>query len=207
MMNDDTFTTATLQLLRLKGRVAAEALAESLGEPAPRVQGLLAVLLRHEEVAQVEDAWRLAPAGRRRLAAGLAAERATVDAAALEHAYEGFDPFNARFKALVTAWQVRDGEPNDHADAAYDRGVVDRVAELHRRWQPLLARLAALAPRLAAYPERFARALDKLVAGDGAWLARPLVDSYHTVWFELHEDLIGLLGRQREAEALAGRAE
>jgi len=24
------------------------------------------------------------------------------------------------------------------------------------------------------------------------------VDSYHTVWFELHEDLLRILGRERE---------
>jgi VIT1/CCC1 family predicted Fe2+/Mn2+ transporter len=44
-------------------------------------------------------------------------------------------------------------------------------------------------------------------AGDSAWLLKPLIDSYHTVWFELHEDLIGLAGHTREAEAASGRAE
>ena len=33
------------------------------------------------------------------------------------------------------------------------------------------------------------------------YLASPLVDSYHTVWFELHEELIELAGSTREAEA------
>jgi pyruvate,orthophosphate dikinase len=28
-------------------------------------------------------------------------------------------------------------------------------------------------------------------------LASPLKESYHTVWFELHEELIALSGRQR----------
>jgi pyruvate,orthophosphate dikinase len=32
-------------------------------------------------------------------------------------------------------------------------------------------------------------------------------DSYHTIWFELHEELISLMGRTRQGEALAGRAE
>jgi pyruvate,orthophosphate dikinase len=32
------------------------------------------------------------------------------------------------------------------------------------------------------------------------------VDSYHGIWFELHEDLIGLAGRTRAAEVEAGRA-
>jgi hypothetical protein len=34
-----------------------------------------------------------------------------------------------------------------------------------------------------------------------------MIDSFHTVWFELHEDLIGLLGRTRAEEAAAGRAD
>jgi hypothetical protein len=37
-------------------------------------------------------------------------------------------------------------------------------------------------------------------------VASPRVDSYHSVWFELHEDLIRLAGRTRSAETAAGRA-
>jgi hypothetical protein len=32
--------------------------------------------------------------------------------------------------------------------------------------------------------------------GDTAWLIRPLI--HHTVWFELHENLIGAIGMTRE---------
>ena len=31
-------------------------------------------------------------------------------------------------------------------------------------------------------------------AGDPDWFTRPTVDSYHTVWFELHENLLATLG-------------
>jgi hypothetical protein len=37
-----------------------------------------------------------------------------------------------------------------------------------------------------------------------SWLTRPMVDSYHTVWFELHEEMIGLAGRTRATEAESG---
>jgi hypothetical protein len=37
-------------------------------------------------------------------------------------------------------------------------------------------------------------------------LTRPIIDSYHTVWFELHEELIQAAGRSREDEAKAGHA-
>jgi pyruvate,orthophosphate dikinase len=31
-------------------------------------------------------------------------------------------------------------------------------------------------------------------------IASPLKDSYHTIWFELHEELIHLAGRDRATE-------
>jgi len=73
--------------------------------------------------------------------------------------------------------------------------------------QPLLAEIIALVPRLAVYPARFADALAGLKGGDRAMMARPLIDSYHTVWFELHEDLIALSGTTRAVEAAAGRGD
>jgi pyruvate,orthophosphate dikinase len=50
-------------------------------------------------------------------------------------------------------------------------------------------------------------AVQRIGEGDHAWVARPIMDSYHTVWFELHEDLIGLCGLSRAEEAEAGRAQ
>ena len=44
------------------------------------------------------------------------------------------------------------------------------------------------------YAERLDAALRRARDGDMSWLTRPMVDSYHTVWFELHEELIGLAG-------------
>jgi hypothetical protein len=65
----------------------------------------------------------------------------------------------------------------------------------------------AVAPRLAHYPQRLSAALARATAGDSRAVAHPLDDSYHQVWFELHEDLLSLLGLAREAEAIAGRAQ
>ena len=105
----------------------------------------------------------------------------------------------------MTAWQLRsDGTPNDHRDAGYDNAVLERVADLHGRVRPLLRRLAPLSPRLAAYDARLTRAAARIAAGDHSFVARIITDSYHTVWFELHEDLMSLAGLTRQAEALAG---
>ena len=44
------------------------------------------------------------------------------------------------------------------------------------------------------------RAAAAVASGDGNMIASPLKDSYHTIWFELHEELIHLAGRNRATE-------
>jgi pyruvate,orthophosphate dikinase len=94
---------------------------------------------------------------------------------------------------------------NDHQDAEYDHAILQRLAELHERAGVLLQRLGRLSPRLAAYAARLDRAARRIAAGDHPYVAKLIADSYHTVWFELHEDLISLAGLTREALARAGR--
>jgi pyruvate,orthophosphate dikinase len=150
---------------------------------------------------------RITPEGRERLGTLLDEERPGIDQESLTRAYHEFDDFNTEMKTLMTDWQMRDAAtPNDHTDAGYDAAVIGRLAPFHERFAPVLQQMIAAAARLAPYPGRFANAVEKVGEGDHSYLARPITDSYHTVWFELHEDLIGLLGRTRQAEAEAGRA-
>jgi hypothetical protein len=39
-----------------------------------------------------------------------------------------------------------------------------------------------------------------MAEGETEWLTSPRVDSYHTVWMQLHEDLLLALGRDRASE-------
>ena len=48
------------------------------------------------------------------------------------------------------------------------------------------------------YKQRLDDAYDKVLAGEHDWVSGARIDSYHTVWFELHEDLLRMLGRERE---------
>jgi hypothetical protein len=54
--------------------------------------------------------------------------------------------------------------------------------------------------RFDGYGDRFAEALARVRAGEVEWFTRPLIDSYHTVWFELHENLLATLGIERVRE-------
>jgi hypothetical protein len=194
---------AVLQAVRLKGRVTpadlAATLNEDIGDATERLtaSGLLAG----------GATLRISPSGRDRLDALLAAEREGIDAAATAAAYDDFRSVNADFKALVTDWQLRGGEPNPHDDAEYDATVLARLDGVHARVLPIIDAVSAQLPRLAVYSTKLVAALDKIKTGDSTWLTRPLIDSYHTVWFEWHEELIGAVGLTREQAARSGDAQ
>ncbi|WP_354699667.1 hypothetical protein DSM112329_05388 [Paraconexibacter sp. AEG42_29] len=196
-----------MQALRLKGMGTPDVLAAATGLDEGAVTAALTELLAADDVAERNGRFRVTREGRDRLDVALAEEREAVDRAAVTALYEEFTPLNSGFKELVHRWQLRDGQPNDHADAAYDAGVLADLDALHDRFEPLLGRVAGIVPRLSPYPGRFHAALTRVRAGESEWFLRPMIDSYHTVWFELHEDLIGLAGLTRLEEAAAGRAE
>lgn len=152
--------------------------------------------------------WLLTPAGRTEVRRLLADELEAAGAsAAVEGAYERFLAVNPELLATCTAWQVSDEArqtPNDHTDAAHDAAVLDRLAAVDAAVQPVCADLGAALERFGGYGRRLATALDRVRAGDVDWFTSPLVDSYHTVWFELHEDLLATLGIERAEEARAG---
>ncbi|RCW37649.1 hypothetical protein DFQ14_1255 [Halopolyspora algeriensis] len=197
-----------LQAIRFKGRPAGADLASAVGSSWSAVAVSLRLLVESGRCVEADGCYRLTPAGRDRLSSLTAAERGSIDRESLADAYERFDKYNSELKRIVVDWQLKDGvKQNDHTDPGYDAKVIAQLVELHAEFQPLLADIVDLVPRLNHYPARFKSALDKVRAGTHAWFAGPLIDSYHTVWFELHEDLIGLTGRTRIDEAEARRAE
>lgn len=202
-MND---RTPVLQALRLKGRARIDDVVAAAGLGPEDASAMIHALAGDDLVEEARDRFKLNADGRAELERLLAEERAVVDRSAITAAYHEFDAHNTALKELMTRWQLRDGGPNDHTDPAYDGAVVSDLVALHQGFRPLLARFVALVERLAPYPGRFDLAISRIEGGDHSWLARPLVDSYHTVWFELHEELIGLAGLTRAEEAAAGRA-
>jgi hypothetical protein len=195
-----------LQAVRLKGRVSRADLIATLGEES---NGVAAVVDRLVESGLLVDgkALRISPDGRARLQELLTDERRHVDTAALSAAYGDFRPVNAEFKALVTDWQLKNGQPNTHHDADYDAVVLARLDDVHHRVTPIVAAAADQLPRLSRYSAKLQTALEKIHDGETTWLSRPLIDSYHTVWFELHEELILAAGLTREGEAKSGHAQ
>ncbi len=197
-----------LRALRLKGRVPAEDLPAATGLGDDRCAVLIEELTTEGHVEEARGRLKLSASGREHMAAELELERKGLDQNQLAERYKEFDDHNGALKTVMTRWQLKSEDtPNDHSDQAYDQAVIAELVVVDENFQPLLARIVEAAPRLGHYPQRFSHALARVQAGDHSWFARPLTDSYHTVWFELHEDLIGLAGLSRVEEAAAGRAE
>jgi hypothetical protein len=195
-----------LQAVRLKGRVRPADLAATLHEDPASVTETVEQLSASGLLVEGATV-RISPGGRARLDALLADERKGIDSAAMALAYDDFRSVNTDFKALVTDWQLKDGKPNSHEDSEYDAAVLARLEAVHKRVAPIIAAAAEQLPRLNAYLAKLHTALDKVKAGEIAWLSRPLIDSYHTVWFELHEELILAVGLTREEAARSGDAQ
>jgi predicted ArsR family transcriptional regulator len=194
--------------LRLKGFAGADAVAEAAGvseaEARPHLEALVA-----EELASYREGrlsgYTLTPAGRAEHAKLVAEELdRSGQREEVEDAYRRFLAINQDLLGICTAWQLREvgGESvvNDHADPTHDAAVIARLAELDAKVQPICADLGAALERFGAYGRRLGEALAKVQAGEVDWFTKPMIASYHTVWFELHEDLLATLGIERSAE-------
>ena len=199
-----------IRRLSTKGFATATSLADALLSTADDAQLVLDQLVVDGLATTGAGAARLTDAGTARAAELLAADRLTWGAEAASAALDAFVELDRRVKDAVTAWQLRPspGEPvvNDHSDPAYDAAVLERLAAIGTDADHWLEAAAGASRRLAPYRTRLVRALERVHAGDQRFVASPRVDSFHGVWFELHEDLIRLAGRTRADEVEAGRA-
>jgi hypothetical protein len=146
--------------------------------------------------------WALTRAGRNAQEAALKDELDSCGARDdLYDAYKRFLDLNTDLLGVCTAWQMKDDTTlNDHNDPAYDAGVIGQLRELHTKLEPILDDLESTLDRYCGYRARLSASLDKLGKGETEWFTKPLIDSYHTVWFQLHEDLLTTLGIERSQE-------
>ncbi len=197
-------------ILSVKGSATLDSLAESLLTTSQAAEAALRPLVEERLVEFASGSYRLAPDGKAAAERILADDRERCGPDCGETMLTSFHALDERMKEIVTAWQMREvgGSQvlNDHEDPDYDRGVLARLGDLHREATEWLSPFGVSIARLGLYRERLERALRRASDGDARYVASPRVDSYHSTWFELHEDLIRLSGRTREEEAAAGRA-
>lgn len=193
-----------LHTLRCVGHATLARIADAAGLPDDDVESHLIDLAVDGLVTREGGAlggWGLTEAGRAADAERVAAE---LDAAGargvVQAAFDEFLLLNPELLDLCSAWQVRtvDGVPttNDHTDAGYDDRVLVAFVDLDSRAEPVVAALALALPRFGLYATRLGDALALAQAGARQHLTDS-TDSYHAVWFQLHEDLLVTLGQPR----------
>ncbi|MFI5227389.1 MAG: PEP-utilizing enzyme, partial [Candidatus Limnocylindrales bacterium] len=201
---------AVLVMLAIKGYATTDSLAEALFATDDLVGSLLDALAAEGLIEPASGSFRLTAEGRPVAGRIFETDRRRCGSDWSVGILDSFLAFDHRLKDVVTAWQVRDVDGsealNDHADQDYDAQVMARLQELHHETVAWLEPLVASVARFATYLARLERASRLAAAGDQRYVASPRVDSYHTTWFELHEDLILLSGRTRAEETAAGRA-
>ncbi|MCP3854625.1 MAG: transcriptional regulator [Actinomycetia bacterium] len=197
----------SLHALRLKGfkPTADIAAVYALGEAETRAhldQAAEAGFTLYRD--GTHSGWTITPDGRAENERLLAAE---LDASGIRDTisaqYDTFLAMNQDMLRLCTDWQVRDAEANilnDHTDEAYDQGVIVRLTSLNDALRPVLVSTRDEFERFERYGPLFRSALERLLGGDRSWLTSPMIESYHTVWFELHEDFLATLGIDRASE-------
>ena len=167
-----------------------------------KIREVLNDLVRKGFVRRVDDQWQIEHAGReemkrlRREVLESSGRREEV----LSYCKE-FEKLNTWFKDLVTRWQVKNEGgmlvPNDHSDPEYDLAIIRELGELHRKTVDVLEKLSKVLPILKTYITRLNRALNLVMRGEIEYLSGVDVQSYHNIWFELHEGLLRLSGLKR----------
>jgi hypothetical protein len=199
-MNDEL---TVLHGLAVKKAAEADEVARIMGMPPDSVAKALEAAAASGDAMGARGKYMLTPKGRQRLDAAYPEEFAGLrQDERFVGGYERFERVNRQLLQLFTDWQTMTvgGEqvPNDHSDPDYDARIIDRLGDLHEQAEPVLRQLAEAVDRLDLYSQRLSTAYDRVLAGDTDHVSGVRVDSYHTIWFELHEDLLRMLGRKRE---------
>ncbi len=200
----------TLHALRIKGVAEPAAVARRFTLDRDQVDELLLDFEAYGWAYRAEFAgtggWTLTGNGKAEDERQLATELADCGGrGAVTRVHAAFGPLNAHFQETVTRWQVRpmpgdDLARNDHTDHRWDDRVVDALAVLGRRLVPLDTALGDVLARFTGYAQRYSAAIERVERGEHGWVDGIGIDSCHTVWFELHEDLLATLGIERGHE-------
>jgi len=175
-----------LHALRCMGSTVVGRVAAATGLPESTVESELIDLAVAGLVTHTSGdfgGWSLTEAGKAEDDALVASEVDDVRAA-VTRCYKGFLVLNPELLDICAAWQTRFVD------------VLGVLTDFHGRADAVLADLSAALPRFARYRTRLGYAFDRVAAGHTAYLTDNL-ESYHVVWFQLHEDLLATLGIPR----------
>jgi hypothetical protein len=210
MASESSPELLTLHAVRLKGMAEDEMVAARFGLDPDGTRENLLDFQAVGWVSKVDFAgtggWTLTSRGHAENERQLALELAATDSrSAVSAAYLEFLPHNERLLRASTDWQLRPSSTdplaaNDHSDQEWDNRVLKELSALSQDLRDVCRALGDVLTRFEGYDDRFSAALERAQQGEHLWVNRPGTDSCHTVWMELHEDLVATLGIRRGEE-------
>lgn len=182
--------TRLLQFLAMEGLAEEETIVEAVDESAATIESTLADL-KAEGAVENEGFWYLTDEGEHRLNQRLRERFSEPELDELETVHEEFESFDTEFKTLANEWQ--------RTEAKADReDLIEDLLAFHHRVVDYFADYdGAIRDVYQPYLDNLATATEKLTAGEQAYFTGTEVDSYHTVWFRFHDDLLRTLGKDR----------
>jgi hypothetical protein len=200
-LTDEQF--AVLHGAALCQTVDVGGVAETIGLAEDAVGGELEAAIARGDLLRIRTSMLVSEPGQEVLAQEYRRRYAELrEDAQYAEALDRFESVNKQLLAAMSDWQtVSVGEsrvPNDHSDQDYDAAVIGRVGDIVDRVERVLAPFSATEPRIGRGCERLGAAVDRALAGEGEYISGISVPSVHTVWFQLHEDLLRLMGRERD---------
>jgi hypothetical protein len=189
-----------LHALRCTGFTSPAGVAAATGLPEPDAESELIDLAVAGLVTHLPGdfgGWGITEAGRAADRERIGHELAAVGIrSVVNETFDAFLVLNPELLDLCSAWQLRTADGavtlNDHTDPAYDARVLDLLADIDRRTEAAFADLCAAMLRFRRYRVRLSAALTRARAGAREFVTDS-TSSYHTVWFQLHEDLLATL--------------
>ncbi|NKQ52463.1 hypothetical protein HFP15_06185 [Amycolatopsis sp. K13G38] len=193
----------TVHTLTLRQLGTAEQLADINGLALAEVEAALAKALTDSAVMAARGSHMITPAGREFLDGVYARAYAALRAdGAVTEAMESFETgVNKQILALTTDWQTVEVDgarvTNDHGDADYDAKIIEKLGRVHEKTAKVLRPLAAADALVERFLDRIGTALTRAEGGETDYVSGVRVDSVHTVWFQMHEHILRLTGRER----------
>lgn len=187
-----------LHAVRLGGFGSTAMVAERAMSAVPTVEAILERLASQGLVEFMDFAgsggWTLTDPGRDHDAELHAAEMADPGLRrVVDEAAAGFERINPRMVRAVTDWQLATTAEKNEVRTR----TIAELDDLYTELDELIMKVVPVAPRYRRYPRQFGAAVARARKGDDDAIASVGTLSCHTVWAELHQDLVSGLGRER----------
>lgn len=193
----------TVHTLTLRQLGSAEQLADINGLDVADVEAALDKAAAEDTVKAAKGNYMVTPAGRQFLDGVYSSAFADPRAdAGVAEAMDSFETgVNKQVLGLTTDWQTIevDGAPvtNDHSDADYDAKIIAKLGRALDKTSKVLRPLVDADPLVGRFLDRIGAALTRAEGGETDYVSGVRVDSVHTVWFQMHEHLLRMTGRER----------